>query len=64
MNIDGIENEIPEEINVHKQIWGKNAEEVIYGSGGNEDQEGEDENRCAIVTQELMNLDIVLAEVI
>lgn len=48
MNIDGIENEIPEEINVHKQIWGKNAEEVIYGSGGNEDQEGEDENRCAI----------------
>ena len=44
------------------EIWGKNAEEVIYGSGGNEDQEGGDENRC--VTQELMNLDIVLAEVI
>ena len=48
MKIDGIEIEIPEEINVHKQIWGKNAEEVIYGSGGHEDQEGEDENRCAI----------------
>jgi hypothetical protein len=48
MNIDGIEIEIPEEINVHKQIWGKNAEEVIYGGRGNEDQEGEDENRCAI----------------
>ena len=30
------------------QIWGKKAEEVIYGSGGNEDQEGGDENRCAI----------------
>jgi hypothetical protein len=42
---------------MYKQIWGKNAEEVIYGSGGNEDQEREDENR-------LMNLDTVLAEVI
>ena len=30
------------------EIWGKNAEEVIYGSGGNEDQEGGDENRYAI----------------
>jgi hypothetical protein len=48
MKIDGIEIEIPEEINAHKQIWGKNAEEVIYGSGRNEDQKGEDENRCAI----------------
>ena len=48
MKIDGIEIEIPEEINVHKQIWGKDAEEVIYGSGGHKDQEGEDENRCAI----------------
>ena len=36
--------DIPEEINVHKQIWGKNAEEVIYGSGEGEDQD--DENRC------------------
>jgi hypothetical protein len=36
--------EIPEEINVHKQIWGKNAEEVIYGSGEEEDQD--DEYRC------------------
>jgi hypothetical protein len=35
--------DIPEEINVHKQIWGKNAEEVIYGSG----EEGQDdEYRC------------------
>jgi hypothetical protein len=30
------------------QIWGKKPEEVIYGSGGNEDQEAGDENRCAI----------------
>ena len=30
------------------QIWGKKPEEVIYGSGGNEDQEVGDENRCAI----------------
>jgi hypothetical protein len=48
MNINGRDVEIPDEINVHKQNWGKNAEEVIYGSGGNEDQGGEDENRCAI----------------
>jgi hypothetical protein len=34
---------VPEEINAHKQIWEKNAEEV----GGDEDQEGEDENRYA-----------------
>ena len=33
--------DIPEEINVHKQIWGKNAEEVIYGSGEEEDQDDE-----------------------
>ena len=33
---------------MHKQNWGKNAQEVIYGSGGNENQGGEDENRCAI----------------
>jgi hypothetical protein len=31
MKIDGIEIEISEEINVHKQISGKDAEEVIYG---------------------------------
>jgi hypothetical protein len=48
MNINGSDIEIPEEINVHKQNWGKNAEEVIYGSGGYEAHEGEDENRCAI----------------
>jgi hypothetical protein len=30
--------EIPEEINVHKQIWGKNADQVIYGGlEGSED---------------------------
>lgn len=43
--IDGIE--IPEEINVHKQMWGKNPDEVVYGgeSGG---QGEEDEHRCPI----------------
>jgi hypothetical protein len=46
------------------QIWDKNAEEVIYGSGGNEDQEGGDENRCAICNSRIDELDIVLAEVI
>jgi hypothetical protein len=52
MNIDGIEIEIPEEINVHKQIWGKNAEEEKMRID------------APYVTQELMNLDIVLPEVI
>jgi hypothetical protein len=23
--------EIPDDINIHKKIWGKNADEVIYG---------------------------------
>jgi hypothetical protein len=36
--------DIPEEINVHKQIWGKNAEEVIYGGGEGEDKD--DDYRC------------------
>jgi hypothetical protein len=25
------DDEIPEDINVHKQIWGKDANQVIYG---------------------------------
>jgi hypothetical protein len=47
-----------------EECLGKNAEEVIYGSGGNEDQEGGDENRCAICNSRIDELDIVLAEVI
>jgi hypothetical protein len=38
--------DIPEEINVHKQIWGKNPEEVIYGRG--EIAEDDDDYRCPI----------------
>ena len=30
-------NEIADDINVHKKIWGKNAEEVIYGGRGIDD---------------------------
>lgn len=48
MNINGIETEIPEEINVHKEIWGKNAEEVIYGGVENGDQGEDNENRCPL----------------
>jgi hypothetical protein len=33
MNI--IKSQNPEEINVRKQIWGENAEEVIYGGRNN-----------------------------
>jgi hypothetical protein len=30
--------DIPEEINAHKQIWGKDADQVIYGNlEGNEE---------------------------
>ena len=39
--------EIPEEINVHKQIWGKNADQVVYGRGGGE-EESDDEYRCPV----------------
>jgi hypothetical protein len=28
-----MDDEIPEDINVHKQIWGKDADQVIYGVG-------------------------------
>lgn len=28
-----MDDEIPEDINVHKQIWGKDADQVIYGEG-------------------------------
>ena len=38
--------DIPEEINVHKQIWGKNPDEVIYGRG--EVAEDDEEYRCPI----------------
>ena len=40
--------DIPEEINVHKQNWGKNADQVVYGRGGEESEEIEDEDeyRC------------------
>jgi hypothetical protein len=29
--VDMSDDEIPEDINVHKQIWGKDANQVIYG---------------------------------
>ena len=54
--------DIPEEINVHKQIWGKNAEEVIYGSGEEKIKTMSIGVPCAI--QGSMNSDIVPAEVI
>jgi hypothetical protein len=38
--------DIPEEINLHKQIWGKNPDEVIYGRG--EVAEDDEEYRCPI----------------
>ena len=42
------ETDVPEEINVHKQNWGKNADQVVYGRGGegSEEIEDEDEYRC------------------
>jgi hypothetical protein len=40
--------EIPEEINVHKQIWGKNMDEVIYGIEETVQGNDDDEGRCPI----------------
>ncbi|HEX5977827.1 MAG TPA: hypothetical protein VFY68_11145, partial [Nitrososphaeraceae archaeon] len=44
--------EIPDDINIHKKIWGKNADEVVYG-GKKEREEGkkdkdksEQDDRC------------------
>ena len=37
MNI--IKSQNPEEINVHRQLWGENAEEVIYGGRNNNRKE-------------------------
>lgn len=36
--------DIPEETNLHKQIWGKNPDEVIYGKG----EVADEEYRCPI----------------
>ena len=40
------ESDIPEEKNVHKQIWGKDPEEVTYGRG--EVAEDDEDYRCPI----------------
>ena len=37
------DDEIPEDINIHKQIWGKDANQVIYGKKTEDDEE-----RCPI----------------
>jgi hypothetical protein len=39
------DDEIPDDINVHKKIWGKNATEVVYGEF---DKKEDEELRCAI----------------
>ena len=41
----GQDEEIPEDINVHKQIWGKDANQVTYGNTTADDDEDE---RCPI----------------
>ncbi len=33
---------------MYKQIWGENAEEVIYGGVENRDQGEDNENRCPL----------------
>jgi hypothetical protein len=42
MNTNDVD--IPEEINVHKQNWGKNADQVIYGREGGETGEIDDDD--------------------
>ena len=39
------DDEIPEDINVHKQSWGKDVTQVIYGEV---DKKGDEELRCPI----------------
>ena len=39
--------EIPEDINVHKQIWGKDADQVNYGS----EEKNEDDERAMCYMQ-------------
>ena len=39
--------DIPEEINIHQQIWGKDAAEVIYGRGEIAEDD-DDDYRCPI----------------
>ena len=46
MNI--IKSQNPEGINVHKQIWGENADEVIYGGRNNKQKGAEDDKRCPL----------------
>ena len=38
--------EIPDDINIHKKIWGKNADEVVYGGteGARKKGEGKADN--------------------
>ncbi len=43
--VDMSDDEIPEDINVHKQIWGKDANQVIYGEV---EKKEDDEQRCPI----------------
>jgi hypothetical protein len=40
--------EIPEDINIHKKIWGKNADQVVYGGVGSKGGENDhyEEERC------------------
>jgi hypothetical protein len=43
--------DIPDDINIHKKIWGKNADEVVYGrKNGREEKKNKDkteqDDRC------------------
>jgi hypothetical protein len=57
MNI--IKSQNPEEINVHRQLWGENAEEVIYGGRNNNRKWQKTTRDVHFVILELRNLDIV-----
>ena len=55
MNI--IKSQNPEEINVHKQIWGENAEEVIYAGRNNKYKVAEDDKRCPFCDSRIEELE-------
>lgn len=61
-----MENEdAPEDINIHKRIWGKNADQVAYDMVGGKEGKNDhfEEERCPFVIPELTNLDTAHAAV-
>ena len=55
---------VPNEINVHKQIWAKDSNQVMYDGLERKSEGHNNADLCPICIQELMNSDITLVAVI